>query len=67
MVPSDLLPKHVSNSATNLLNGHNHLNGVETVEAKVVVEVRLAVQLHCVSYCVTCCCDPKRTLDVSVT
>lgn len=34
---------------TNLLNCHNHLDGVETVKSEVVVEVRLAVQLNCVS------------------
>jgi hypothetical protein len=31
--------------ATNLLNGHNDLYGVEAIETKIVVEVRLGVEL----------------------
>lgn len=30
---------------TNLLDGHDNLDSVETVEAEIVVEVRLAVEL----------------------
>jgi hypothetical protein len=38
-------------SATNLLNRHNDLYGVEAVKTEVVVEVRLAVELVTVSFC----------------
>jgi hypothetical protein len=30
---------------TNLLNCHDHLNGVETVQTQIVVEMRFGVQL----------------------
>lgn len=38
-------------NATNLLNRHNDLYGVEAVETEIVVEVRLAVELVIVSFC----------------
>lgn len=43
------LPRACASNATNLLNRHNDLYGVEAVKTEVVVEVRLAVELDCVS------------------
>ena len=37
--------------ATNLLNCHDYLYGVEAVETKIVVEVRLSVELGHVNSC----------------
>jgi hypothetical protein len=36
---------HGPNVATNLFNSHNHLYRIETVETKIVVEVRFGVEL----------------------
>jgi hypothetical protein len=66
-VPSDVFPEHAPCLSTDLLNRHNHLHGIETVQAEIIVEVRLAVQLQGVSYCATCCCVYICTLEVSVT
>ena len=38
--------------ATDLLNCHNHLYRVETIETEIVVKVRFSVELQNVSICV---------------
>lgn len=44
-----ICPAPALSNATNLLNRHNDLYGVEAVKTEVVVEVRLAVELGYVS------------------
>ena len=43
-----LLP-YIASVVTNLLDRHNHLYSIQTVETEVVVEVRLGVKLHYMS------------------
>jgi len=41
----------IARGPTNLLNCHDHLYGIQTVETEVVVEVRFGVQLQNISLC----------------